>query len=59
MLHFEMYSGEMSGSLTTPEKPFMRRGDLVDPTDFLDKALLDAGAISGADAPIFVIGLRL
>lgn len=37
MLHFEMYSGAASGPLTNAaNKPYMRRSDLLDPTDFLD-----------------------
>lgn len=45
MLHFELYSDTMSGSLTqknqtpTPtrnEAPYMRRKDLIDPTDYLE-----------------------
>jgi len=54
MLHFEMYSGKVSGALTDrSRKPFMRRSDLLDPTAYLDTALLDSGAIS-ADAPLTV-----
>lgn len=41
MLHFELYSGSESGSLTVRRnKPYQRRADLVDPTDYLDKASL-------------------
>jgi murein DD-endopeptidase MepM/ murein hydrolase activator NlpD len=32
MLHFEMYSGSKSGSLTTKSGAFRRRSDLIDPT---------------------------
>ena len=39
MLHFEMYSNDATGPLTDRTKlPFQRRGDLMDPTDFLDNA---------------------
>jgi murein DD-endopeptidase MepM/ murein hydrolase activator NlpD len=38
MLHFEMYDGSGSGSLTVrSNKPFQRRSDLVDPTEYLDR----------------------
>jgi murein DD-endopeptidase MepM/ murein hydrolase activator NlpD len=41
MLHFELYEGTASGSLTArqssgPKKKFERRGDLLDPTPYLD-----------------------
>jgi murein DD-endopeptidase MepM/ murein hydrolase activator NlpD len=37
MLHLEMYAGTDEGPLTNRENPpFMRRGDLQDPTAFLD-----------------------
>jgi murein DD-endopeptidase MepM/ murein hydrolase activator NlpD len=38
MLHFEMYSGTADGPLTNRKDPrgFMRRGDLIDPTSWLD-----------------------
>jgi len=32
MLHFEMFSGQASGPLTTRQAPFYRRWDLLDPT---------------------------
>jgi hypothetical protein len=36
MLHFEMYSGTATGTLTnTANPPYMRRSDLVNPTNFL------------------------
>jgi murein DD-endopeptidase MepM/ murein hydrolase activator NlpD len=36
MLHFEMYSGTEKGPLTVrANKPTQRRGDLIDPTDWL------------------------
>lgn len=42
MLHFEMYSGEQTGSLTVREnKPFQRRSDLINPTEFLDGAIVN------------------
>lgn len=41
MLHFEMYSGFDKGPLTDRSRPpFERRADLMDPTDFLDRAEL-------------------
>ncbi|HWF47932.1 MAG TPA: M23 family metallopeptidase [Bryobacteraceae bacterium] len=41
MLHIEMYSGFDSGPLTVRANvPFERRLDLMDPTDFLDRAQL-------------------
>ena len=36
MLHFEMYSGTATGTLTnTANPPYMRRSDLLNPTNFL------------------------
>lgn len=35
MLHFELYSGKGSGSLTTTDAPYRRRSDLKDPTRVL------------------------
>jgi murein DD-endopeptidase MepM/ murein hydrolase activator NlpD len=44
MLHFEMYSGDTDGSLTDrSNKPYMRRSDLIDPTPYLDAAVVEAG----------------
>ena len=37
MVHFEMYSGSLSGPLTTAKAPFKRRADLLDPTEILEK----------------------
>ncbi|MCY4381342.1 MAG: M23 family metallopeptidase [Proteobacteria bacterium] len=38
MLHFELYTGLMSGPLTQrSNKPYQRRNDLVNPTTFLQK----------------------
>lgn len=37
MVHFEMYSGKLEGPLTTAKAPFKRRGDLLDPTEILEK----------------------
>jgi murein DD-endopeptidase MepM/ murein hydrolase activator NlpD len=43
MLHLEVYAGTGSGPLTDRQRPpFMRRADLVDPTDLLDGAILEA-----------------
>jgi hypothetical protein len=37
MLHLEMFAGTAQDPLTDRNRPpFMRRGDLVDPTAFLD-----------------------
>ncbi len=42
MLHFEMYSGSLSGALTVRSNPpYQRRSDLNDPTGSLDNAALD------------------
>lgn len=35
MLHFEMYSGNKSGALTTSGNSFQRRSDLIDPSAYL------------------------
>jgi SH3-like domain-containing protein len=40
MLHFEMYKGTANGELTTGTGPYRRRSDLIDPTPFLDAALV-------------------
>ena len=38
MLHFEMYSGTITGQLTDRQNPpYQRRSDLINPTDYLDK----------------------
>lgn len=38
MLHFELYRGTESGSLSvTGRRPYRRRGDLLDPTDYLER----------------------
>jgi murein DD-endopeptidase MepM/ murein hydrolase activator NlpD len=43
MLHFELYAGTGTGPLTDRERaPFMRRADLIDPTEFLDACELEA-----------------
>jgi murein DD-endopeptidase MepM/ murein hydrolase activator NlpD len=40
MLHFEMYAGTATGLLTDVHRPtFMRRADLIDPSDLLDSAV--------------------
>lgn len=45
MLHFELYAGTLSGRLTVhSDKKYKRRGDLVDPTAFLDGLRPYAGA---------------
>lgn len=41
MLHFEAYTGTSVGPLTDVSRPpFMRRADLVDPTELLDAAVI-------------------
>lgn len=35
MLHFEFYSGTLTGPLSQPGTKYKRRKDLIDPTDFL------------------------
>jgi murein DD-endopeptidase MepM/ murein hydrolase activator NlpD len=53
MLHFEMYAGTKTGRLTVREnKPYQRRADLIDPTPFLDTAVMDMGG-SPVDVPLF------
>lgn len=51
MLHFEMYSGKQAGPLTVRQfpggatnLPFMRRADLLDPSDYMDACVVKAGA---------------
>jgi len=42
MLHLEMYSGTADGSLTVrANRPYQRREDLMDPSEFLDIARLE------------------
>ena len=39
MLHFELFAGLAKGNLTNlAAPPFMRRGDLLNPTEYLDRA---------------------
>lgn len=40
MLHLEMYAGTKTGPLTQPGTDYKRRGDLIDPTPYLDRAVL-------------------
>lgn len=40
MLHLEMYTGTGQGALTQGNSGYRRRGDLVDPTSYLDNATL-------------------
>jgi len=43
MLHLEVYAGTALGPLTNKGRPpFMRRADLVNPTELLDAAVLEA-----------------
>lgn len=37
MLHLEKYSGALSGPLSSWRYPYMRRGDLINPTEFVKK----------------------
>jgi hypothetical protein len=40
MIHLELFAGSAQGPLTDRNHPpFMRRGDLVDPTAFLDSCM--------------------
>ena len=42
MLHFELYAGTAIGPLTDRARPpFMRRADLQDPTEFLDRCVVE------------------
>ncbi len=41
MLHLELYSGKETGPLTNRNnQPYNRRGDLINPTDILEKSQL-------------------
>jgi murein DD-endopeptidase MepM/ murein hydrolase activator NlpD len=40
MLHFEMYEGTATGGLSNGSKPYHRRKDLMDPTEYLDNCIL-------------------
>lgn len=47
MLHFEMYDKSSKGPLTDRKRPpYQRRSDLLDPTTYLDEALMQGGAYS-------------
>ena len=50
MLHLEMYAGTKTGTLTQTGTPYKRRADLLDPTSYLDSAILidAAGEAMGA-----------
>ncbi|MEM7440211.1 MAG: SH3 domain-containing protein [Pseudomonadota bacterium] len=50
MLHFEMFSGSKSGTLSGTNK-FRRRSDLLDCTDFLDMAVMDLGDAAPTPSP--------
>lgn len=53
MLHFEMYAGTETGPLTVKtSKPYQRRADLLDPTPYLDTAVMDMGG-PVIDTPLF------
>jgi murein DD-endopeptidase MepM/ murein hydrolase activator NlpD len=47
MLHFEMYRGTRTGPLTDKKdkRGYQRRADLIDPTPFLDQAVLQSGDV--------------
>lgn len=52
MLHLEMYAGTKTGALTQPGTPYKRRADLLDPTNYLDNAILiEAMGESVAELP--------
>ncbi len=45
MLHLELYDGTQTGPLTNrANPPYKRRGDLLDPTPFLDSARVPLGS---------------
>jgi len=50
MLHLEIYSGTESGKLTQAGNKYKRRSDLIDPTPYLDAALLHS-ILDKAPAP--------
>ena len=56
MVHFEMYSGAATGPLTVPSRaPFMRRADLLDPTEYLDSwaaSVISAAVKSSTKIPV-------
>lgn len=43
MLHLEMYKGTTSGLLTQTGNIYKRRSDLIDPTEYLDNAIIGNG----------------
>lgn len=52
MLHVELYAGTAVGPLTDRQRPlFMRRADLVDPTEYLDSAALESVASAEGEQP--------
>lgn len=60
MLHFEMYSGNANGSLSTSTKdpkngPYYRRSDLIDPTPFLRR--WEATAVLSAHQDLYLTEL--
>jgi len=57
MVHFEMYSGTRKGSLTDRSSAgFQRRSDLLDPTPYLDQALLLSGRAGSIEKVLKLIG---
>lgn len=53
MLHFEMYAGTAKGALTDRSNPpYQRRSDLIDPTAWLDDALVNSGRFDGGRRPM-------
>ena len=41
MLHIEFYAGTITGGLSMPGNLFQRRGDLINPTAYLDNAIVE------------------
>jgi len=57
MVHFEMYSGKGKGPLTVKSSQgFQRRSDLMDPTSYLDHALMLSGRAEGIQKVLQLIG---
>lgn len=51
MLHFEMFTGKKPGELSNKTKPYNRRADLIDPTSYLDEALVRKGVFDAGFDP--------
>ncbi|WP_376093944.1 M23 family metallopeptidase [Roseomonas sp. CCTCC AB2023176] len=57
MVHFEMYAGTETGPLTVKGgkgkfAAYQRRDDLLDPTPYLDEALMLSGRLDGTKPPL-------